>query len=282
MAAPARRQRQSDPLLPGRVLRRDATADPVRPASSRQSWTTPSMSSMPRPRRAPGRFAIPRCLVPISRTGQPRKPATSAGSTRPATMKCTTRSRRRSRRPTDGLESLKTRPFVATESRLHTAVELLRQIVHGTDTDPESRLTDLRRRRAEIDAEIAAVEAGRLPVLEPAGVRDRYQQFTSTARELLSDFREVEENFRRLDRAAREKIATWDGSKGGLLAELVGSRSEITQSDQGHSFQAFYDFLLSDARQAELTGSADPCRSAGRHRAGSAHPRDPPRLVRGC
>lgn len=151
-------------------------------------------------------------------------------------------------------QSLKTRPFVATESRLHTAVELLRQIVHGTDTDPESRLTDLRRRRAEIDAEIAAVEAGRLPVLEPAGVRDRYQQFTSTARELLSDFREVEENFRRLDRAAREKIATWDGSKGGLLAELVGSRSEITQSDQGHSFQAFYDFLLSDARQAELTG----------------------------
>lgn len=148
--------------------------------------------------------------------------------------------------------SLKTRPFVATESRLHTAVELLRQIVHGTDTDPESRLVDLRRRRNEIDAEIAAVETGRLTVLEPAGVRDRYQQFTSTARELLSDFREVEENFRRLDRAAREKIATWDGSKGALLAELVGSRSEITQSDQGHSFQAFHDFLLSDARQTEL------------------------------
>ena len=83
-------------------------------------------------------------------------------------------------------------------------------------------------------------------------MRDRYQQFTTTARELLSDFREVEENFRRLDRAAREKIATWDGAKGELLAELVGSRSEITHSDQGHSFQAFYDFLLSESRQQEL------------------------------
>jgi hypothetical protein len=151
------------------------------------------------------------------------------------------------------VRSLQARPFVATESRLHTAVELLRQIVQGTDTDPERRLADLKRRRDQIDAEIATVEAGRLSLLEPAGVRDRYQQFTTTARELLADFREVEENFRRLDRAARERIATWDGAKGELLAELVGSRSEITHSDQGHSFQAFYEFLLSESRQQEVT-----------------------------
>lgn len=155
------------------------------------------------------------------------------------------------------VESLKTRPFVATESRLHTAVELLRQIVHGTDTDPQRRLIELRRRRDELDAEIAVVESGELPLLAPASVRDRFQQFTTTARELLSDFREVEENFRRLDRAARERIATWDGAKGELLNELVGSRSEITNSDQGHSFQAFYDFLLSASRQQELTDLLD-------------------------
>lgn len=155
------------------------------------------------------------------------------------------------------VESLKSRPFVATESRLHTAVELLRQIVHGTDNDPQRRLTELRRRRAELDAEIASVESGELPLLAPASVRDRFQQFTTTARELLSDFREVEENFRRLDRAARERIATWDGAKGELLNELVGSRSEITNSDQGHSFQAFHDFLLSATRQQELTDLLD-------------------------
>lgn len=155
------------------------------------------------------------------------------------------------------VESLRSRPFVATESRLHTAVELLRQIVHGTDTDPDRRLAELRRRRDELDAEIVSVEAGQLSLLAPAGVRDRFQQFSTTARELLSDFREVEENFRRLDRAARERIATWDGAKGELLADLVGSRSEITSSDQGHSFQAFYDFLLSASRQQELTELLD-------------------------
>ena len=149
--------------------------------------------------------------------------------------------------------SLEGRSFVGTESRLHTVVELLRQIVHGTETDPGLRLAALRQRRDELDAEIAAVEAGQVSLLDATGVRDRYQQFSATARELLADFREVEENFRLLDRAAREKIASWDGSKGELLADLVGSRSEIAGSDQGRSFQAFYEFLLSDARQSELS-----------------------------
>jgi flagellar motility protein MotE (MotC chaperone) len=150
------------------------------------------------------------------------------------------------------VRSLQGRSFVGTESRLHTVVELLRQIVHGTEVQPEVRLAELHRRRDELDAEITAVEAGNVPMLDATGVRDRYQQLATTARELLSDFREVEENFRLLDRAAREKIAAWEGSKGELLAELVGGRSEIAGSDQGRSFQAFYDFLLSEQRQSEL------------------------------
>lgn len=144
------------------------------------------------------------------------------------------------------------RPFVGTESRLHTVVELLRQIVHGAETDPQVRLIELHRRRDLLDREIAEVEAGKLTVLDSTALRDRYQQFAATARDLLSDFREVEENFRGLDRAARERIAAWEGSKGDLLAELVGSRADINGSDQGRSFQAFYDFLLSETRQDEL------------------------------
>ncbi len=152
------------------------------------------------------------------------------------------------------VDSLRARSFVGTESRLHTVVELLRQIVQGVETDPQARLVDLHRRRAEIDAQIAEVEAGNLVMLDGPALRDRYQQFSGTARELLGDFREVEENFRALDRQARVKIATWDGVKAELLAELVGDRADISGSDQGRSFQAFYDFLLSSARQDELAG----------------------------
>ncbi len=151
------------------------------------------------------------------------------------------------------VESLRARTFVGTESRLHTVVDLLRQIVHGSETDPEVRLAQLRRERDDLDRQIAEAEAGEVAVLDATGIRDRYQQLAATARELLSDFREVEDNFRHLDRAAREKIATWDGGKGALLTELVASRADIAESDQGRSFQSFHDFLLSEARQDELS-----------------------------
>ncbi len=147
---------------------------------------------------------------------------------------------------------LRRRTFVGTESRLHTVIDLLRQIVHGAAPDPGGRLAELRRQRAEIDAEIAAIESGEDTSLDSAAILDRYQHFATTARELLADFREVEDNFRRLDRGAREKVASWDGPKGELLGALVGDRQTIAASDQGRSFQAFYDFLLSRERQDEL------------------------------
>lgn len=150
------------------------------------------------------------------------------------------------------VNGLAVRHFVGTESRLQTAVELLRQIVHGAETDPAARLAELHRRREAVEREIAEAEAGQVAPLDRSALRDRYQQFAGTARELLSDFRQVEENFRHLDRSARERIAAWSGGKGELLAELVGSRADITGSDQGRSFQAFYDFLLSESRRDEL------------------------------
>jgi hypothetical protein len=150
------------------------------------------------------------------------------------------------------VRTLSEREFVGTESRLNTVFELLRQIVHGTETDPQARIEELTRRRRDLDEEIERIQAGDITILDSSGVRDRYQQLAATARELLADFREVEENFRKLDRQLREKIAGWQGGKGELLDDVLGSRESIAGSDQGKSFQAFYDFLLSQARQEEL------------------------------
>jgi hypothetical protein len=151
------------------------------------------------------------------------------------------------------VRDLRSREFIGTESRLNTIFELLRQMVYGAETNPEHRLAELRRQRARLDAQISRAELGDIDVLDAVGQRDRYQQFARTARELLADFREVEENFRQLDRRLRQQIASWTGSKGELLDEVLGSRSSIAESDQGRSFRAFYDFLLSSDRRAELT-----------------------------
>ncbi len=155
------------------------------------------------------------------------------------------------------VRGLEEREFVGTESRLNTIFDLLRQIVFGTETDPQARIAELRRQRHQIDDEITRIESGDLAMLDSTGVRDRYQQFSATARELLADFREVEENFRKLDRQLREKIVGWQGGKGELLDDVLGSRESIAGSDQGRSFQGFYDFLLSRSRQEELSDLLD-------------------------
>jgi len=158
-----------------------------------------------------------------------------------------------SERVIDWLASLEQRRFVGTESRLMTVFQLLRQLAEGTETDPWARITDLERRKADIEAEIRRTREGHVYLLDATRVKERYLQIVATARELLSDFREVEQNFRNLDRAVRERIATWEGGKATLLDEIFGERDTIADSDQGKSFRAFWDFLMSPARQDELT-----------------------------
>ena len=47
------------------------------------------------------------------------------------------------------------------------------------------------------------------------------------------------------------------GAKGALLDEIMGERDAIGDSDQGRSFRAFWDFLMSSRRQEELSERLD-------------------------
>lgn len=129
------------------------------------------------------------------------------------------------------LEGLTERAFVGTESRLLTLFELLRQMSEGSQADPQVRVEELQKRRTEIDAEISRILVGDIPLLDDTALKDRFQQFQQLARELLTDFREVEHNFRILDRKVRERIALWEGAKGALIEEIMGERDAIADSD---------------------------------------------------
>jgi hypothetical protein len=150
------------------------------------------------------------------------------------------------------VNSLASVSFVGTESRLKTIFDLIRQMVEGSESDEEVRIAELKKRRGEIDAEIAKIERGELSLLDSASLKDRFYQLSTTAMDLLSDFRSVEYNFRELDRSVRERIALWEEGKGALLDEILGKHDAISDSDQGRSFRAFMDFLLSRRLQQEL------------------------------
>jgi flagellar motility protein MotE (MotC chaperone) len=151
------------------------------------------------------------------------------------------------------VESLRERQeFIGTASRLSAIFSMLRELVHGTEENPDARLARLEHERSVLDEKIDRARAGEVDMLGDLEVRERYQQLAEASRQLLSDFGAVKQNFRELDRQLRERIARWEGGKGELVTELVGDRDAISDSDQGRSFQAFYDFLMSPTRQREL------------------------------
>lgn len=150
------------------------------------------------------------------------------------------------------ISNLAKKQFVGTQSRLTMVFELLKTIAYGAETDVESRITRLEKERDEITREIEKLKRGELSVMDEANMRDSFLQMERTARDLLADFREVEQNFRQLDRNVREKITAWEGDKGSLLEEIFGDRDVIIDSDQGRTFTAFWDFLMNPAAQDDL------------------------------
>lgn len=150
------------------------------------------------------------------------------------------------------LQSLQNKSFIGTESRLLTLFDLLKQIVSGSEVSAENRIAELKKQRAELDVQIALIEKGDWSVMDDIGVKERFMQFDRVARELLGDFRQLEQNFRDLDLSVREAIATWEGSKGALLEQIFSEQDALADSDQGKSFQAFWRFLMSSQSQQEL------------------------------
>jgi len=138
-----------------------------------------------------------------------------------------------------------------------TVFDLLKQITDGTEPNPRARIAELQSRRVDIDAQIAHIKEGHLPLIYPPHVRERFLQMASTARELLADFRALDQNFRTLGCGVREQIANCDGGKVELFQQIFAWRHQIADSDEGCSFRAFWDLLMSPARQDELSKLLD-------------------------
>ncbi|NMR32043.1 DUF3375 domain-containing protein [Crystallibacter degradans] len=150
------------------------------------------------------------------------------------------------------VENLRGRDFVATQSRLTGIFQLLKTLVQESETDPEVRLAELQKQRDGIDAEMQRIRDGHIKVMSGPEALDHFQQLTALAKDLLADFREVEQNFRSLDRQVREQIATWDGTQGELLESIFANQQDISGSIQGRTFQGFWDYLMSPQLRTEL------------------------------
>ncbi len=152
------------------------------------------------------------------------------------------------------LEELHGQPFVSTESRFLYIVQLLREIVQRSTEDPAERLAQLEQQRDAIQQQIDLIrETGVVDDLyTTTQLKERFFEACNGARQLLRDFRLVEERFRSMARALQEAQLQSNAQKGALVAYVLDSDAELKSSDQGRSFYTFWDFLMAPSQQDEL------------------------------
>lgn len=141
---------------------------------------------------------------------------------------------------------------VGTESRFKMLFTSLRDMVENTEDDKEKKVQILKDRRAEIDKEIKALELGVAPMrYSNAQVQERLDLFIKLCYELIGDFREVEDNFKQIHRNIVEQHTKAEQNKGAIVGFAFESYDALRGSNQGKSFYAFWDFLISRNGQEE-------------------------------
>jgi len=153
----------------------------------------------------------------------------------------------------DWLSSLKKEEFVGTESKFNNILNQLRELVEFTNEDTEKRIELLEEKKLEIEQQIQRIKIGEdVKVFEEFEIVPRFNQINQSAKELLSDFKEVEENFKEITKGIYQKHADGSLSKSDILKFTFDALDELKDSQQGKSFYAFWSFILNPELQNKL------------------------------
>ena len=153
----------------------------------------------------------------------------------------------------DWLSGLKREEYIGTESKFKSIITQLRELVEYTNEDREKRLQILEDKKLEIEQQIQRLQMGDdVKIFEEYEIVPRFQQVNKLAKELLSDFKDVDDNFKNIIKDIYQKQIDPTLNKGGILQYTFDALDELKSSSQGKSFYAFWEFLLSRDMQDEL------------------------------
>ena len=152
------------------------------------------------------------------------------------------------------LGDLEKRGHIGTNSKFRDIFFKLQKMIELTNQDVESRIEELNKKKWEIENEINLLKNGKKPSLfDETDIKEQFYDLNKMARELLSDFSEVEQNFEQIRKDIQRKYTEKDIAKGTLLVFALDALDEIDQKPQGKSFKAFWEFLMDEKRQQEFT-----------------------------
>lgn len=145
----------------------------------------------------------------------------------------------------DWLYSLKKEEYIGTESKFKTIFNQLKELVEFTNEDIQKRMQLLEDKKLEIEQQIERIRSGEdVKIFEEYEMAPRFKQLNQSAKELLSDFKEVEDNFKEITKEIYHRHADGSRTKSDILEFTFDALDELKDSQQGKSFYAFWSFLL--------------------------------------
>jgi hypothetical protein len=151
------------------------------------------------------------------------------------------------------IENLQRPEHIGTNSRFRDIFYKLRGMIEQSTENAELRIQELENKKWEIENEINLIRQGKKPVTyDDTEIKEEFYNLNKMARELLSDFAEVEQNFEQIRKEVQRKYNEKDIAKGSLLVFALDALDEIENKDQGKSFKAFWEFLMDEKKQQDF------------------------------
>lgn len=150
------------------------------------------------------------------------------------------------------LESLENETMTSTASRLATVQRAIELLDAQLSRNQFEREKSLQTRIEALQKELKAVQAGEFEVLDGPkaieGIREVYQLAVS----LQSDFRRVEDSYRKADRELRERVISEKQNRGEIVDELLNGYDALVNTAEGQVFETFHAQLVKTAELEEM------------------------------
>lgn len=145
------------------------------------------------------------------------------------------------------LDDLKPKKFIGTESQFKSILDQMHDLYQHITEDTAARLKALRQEKENIEREIKRLEeGGKVEPYSPVQIFEMVDLCLRNGKDLLNDFRQVEDNFRQAGAEIYKKQSELNYSKGDILGFALDTDEKLRESPQGQSFDAFWKFIAED------------------------------------
>ncbi|WP_305909711.1 DUF3375 domain-containing protein [Methylomarinum sp. Ch1-1] len=139
-----------------------------------------------------------------------------------------------------------------TASHLRIVQEAVREFAVAISPNADERIALLEQKKAELQHEIDALNAGVVTQLTEAQQRERIREIYQLASVLTGDFRRVEDEIRELDQAIRVQMIDGGAKRGEVLLSVMEKEALLAETDAGSAFEGFFQLLCDQNRSTEF------------------------------